>query len=76
MLLGDELTQKDVHVLQGKGWKLGIDQKQKSSQFCGFIGGDDWSISLTKEEYEDFVVLVKSLRYKHQINESLFIHFI
>lgn len=70
----EESDERDVFVLQGKGWKLGVNRqlssRRPSEAYTAFVGGDNWSISLTHEEYNDFIKLLNNLRYSpHQ--ESL-----
>lgn len=65
----DSLDEKSddtgVLILQGKGWKLGIDQTPSSTsseEYTAFVGGDDWRILLTNTEFNDFIQLLKDLR--------------
>ncbi len=60
----------DACVFQGEGWKLGVnsrpaDQSRSTSDYAAFVSGSDWSISLSHDEYRDFVHLLKSLRSHH-----------
>ena len=46
----------DFQLSQGTGWKLGYDHRSRNpAAFSALVGGDDWSITLSKYEYDDFV---------------------
>jgi hypothetical protein len=36
----------------GQGWRLGWDMS--ASEFKGLVGGEDWAIELTEDEWNDF----------------------
>ncbi|GMH40236.1 hypothetical protein BSKO_08140 [Bryopsis sp. KO-2023] len=59
----EQSSEKDLMVMEGKGWKMGFDRFPRAGdRYNGFIGGDDWTITLTSEEYQDFIQLLKNLR--------------
>ena len=65
--LEEESGKVDACVFQGKGWSLGVEQRpadksRSISDYVAFVSGTDWSISLSHDEYRDFVHLLKSLR--------------
>jgi len=43
----------------GEGWRLGWDAA--ASEFKGLVGGEDWTIELTEEEWNDFRRLSEQL---------------
>jgi hypothetical protein len=47
----------------GNGWRLGWDAT--ASEFKGLVGGEDWAIELTEEEWNDF------RRLSDQLHETL-----
>ncbi|MCU0548774.1 MAG: DUF1818 family protein [Leptolyngbya sp. Prado105] len=47
----------------GAGWRLGWDAT--ASEFKGLVGGDDWAIELTEDEWNDFC------RLSDQLHEAL-----
>ena len=46
-------------VKSGTGWRLGWNPQ--ADEFKGLVGGDDWSIELTEEEFDDFCRLLDQL---------------
>lgn len=56
-------TPQDFILSEGKGWKMGFDKRPHNpGSFSALLGGDDWSMALSKYEYDDFVKLLKNLR--------------
>ncbi|KAL3161786.1 hypothetical protein ABBQ38_008880 [Trebouxia sp. C0009 RCD-2024] len=54
---------QDFQLSEGKGWKMGFDKRPHNpGSFSALLGGDHWSIALSKYEYDDFVKLLKNLR--------------
>lgn len=54
---------QDFQLSEGKGWKMGFDRRPHNpGSFSALLGGDDWSMALSKYEYDDFVKLLKNLR--------------
>ncbi len=51
--MGDRILKK------GKGWRLGWDNE--AITYPGLVGGEDWAIELTKEEFADFDRLFSQL---------------
>lgn len=47
----------------GTGWRLGWDAE--APEFKGLVGGDDWAIELTEDEWHDFC------RLSDQLHETL-----
>lgn len=43
----------------GTGWRLGWNPQ--ATGFQGLVGGEDWAMELTKEEFEDFYRLLGQL---------------
>lgn len=57
------MSDSDVLVAEGKGWKMGYDRNPSASNpYSAFVGGDGWNISLTPKEYEDFIQVLQNLR--------------
>ena len=49
-------AQHDFVLAQGTGWELGYDRKSHNpGTYSALVGGDHWSIALSKYEYDDFV---------------------
>ena len=47
---------QDFILSEGKGWKMGFDKRPHNpGSFSALLGGDDWSMALSKYEYDDFV---------------------
>jgi len=47
---------QDFQLSEGKGWKMGFDRRPHNpGSFSALLGGDDWSMALSKYEYDDFV---------------------
>ena len=47
---------QEFQLSQGKGWKMGFDRRPRNpGSFSALLGGDDWSMALSKYEYDDFV---------------------
>lgn len=58
-----ESVEEDLLTIEGEGWKLGYDQNPAPDNiYHAFVGGDDWNIALTKDEYDDFIKLLKNLQ--------------
>lgn len=54
---------QDFSLSEGKGWKMGYDRRPHNpGSFSALLGGDDWSMALSRYEYDDFVKLLKNLR--------------
>ncbi|KAK9829283.1 hypothetical protein WJX72_004934 [[Myrmecia] bisecta] len=54
---------KDFQLAEGLGWKIGLDHGSADpTAFCAVLGGDGWSIALTRAEYNDFVKSLRNLR--------------
>lgn len=46
----------DFQLAQGPGWKLGYDHRSRNpAAFSALVGGEDWSMTLSKYEYDDFI---------------------
>lgn len=59
----DESSKQDIMVLEGKGWKMGLDRcPPDGDEYNAFVGGDDWTVTLSSEEYQDFIQLLRNLR--------------
>lgn len=55
--------ESDILVAEGKGWKMGYNENPSAGNtYSAFVGGDGWNISLTPEEYEDFIRVLQNLR--------------
>lgn len=49
---------RDFQMSEGKGWKLGHDRApRKPDEYSALVGADDWSIALTRPEYNDFITV-------------------
>lgn len=47
---------QDFSLSEGKGWKMGYDRRPHNpGSFSALLGGDDWSMALSRYEYDDFV---------------------
>lgn len=47
---------RDFVLMEGEGWKLGYDRDPiNTSAYTALIGSDTWSISMTREEFTDFL---------------------
>lgn len=47
---------QDFQLSEGKGWKMGFDRRPHNpGSFSALLGGDDWSMALSRYEYDDFV---------------------
>jgi hypothetical protein len=54
----------DRRLLQGTGWRIGLDPS--APVFVGLLGGDDWAIELTGNEFQDFCRLSRQLAHTMQ----------
>ena len=58
-----DMTPKDLVVMEGDSWKLGYDRAPPGGdQFTAFVGGEGWTLCLTREEFGDFVKLLRNLQ--------------
>ncbi|CAL5220304.1 g2292 [Coccomyxa viridis] len=56
-------TPSDFVMAEGKGWKLGYDRSPaSSSSYSALIGSEGFSFAITRQEYDDFIKLMKNLR--------------
>ena len=47
---------RDFVLMEGEGWKMGYDRNPiNTSAYTALIGSDTWSISLTRDEFTDFL---------------------
>lgn len=47
---------QEFQLSEGKGWKMGFDRRPHNpGSFSALLGGDDWSMALSRYEYDDFV---------------------
>jgi len=46
-------------IKNGDGWRIGWDPN--ATDYCGLVGGEDWSLELTAAELDDFCRLVVQL---------------
>ena len=49
----------DQILKTGTGWRLGWNPQ--AAEFKGLVGGEDWAIELTEQEFEDFCRLLGQL---------------
>eukprot|EP00803_Ostreobium_quekettii_P010637 evm.model.scf_78.6 EVM.evm.TU.scf_78.6 scf_78:112625-113491(-) len=60
---GGEAGPRDLVVMEGRGWKLGLDRgRGEGDGYSAFVGGDAWSMCLSREEFADFVRQLRNLR--------------
>ena len=47
---------RDFVLMEGEGWKLGYDRNPINTvAYTALIGADSWSVSVTMEEFTDFL---------------------
>ena len=46
-------------IKSGEGWRIGWDAD--AAEYCGLVGGEEWSLELTAAELDDFCRLVVQL---------------
>ncbi len=54
---------------EGPGWQIAMDSSRGFFPFM--IGGDDWAIELTKNEWETLIPLIDDLISQHQQMQSV-----
>eukprot|EP00803_Ostreobium_quekettii_P005045 evm.model.scf_116.7 EVM.evm.TU.scf_116.7 scf_116:65647-71826(+) len=59
----EETAPKDLVVMEGEGWKLGYDRGATEEEaYSAFVGGPGWTLCLAREEFVDFIKLLKNLQ--------------
>ena len=52
---------RDFVLMEGEGWKMGYDRNPiNTTAYTALIGSDTWSVSLTRDEFTDFLQVRKS----------------
>ena len=47
---------RDFVLMEGEGWKMGYDRNPiNTTAYTALIGSDTWSVSLTRDEFTDFL---------------------
>lgn len=54
--MADGNQPRDFLLSEGEGWKLGFDRDPiNSAAYTALVASDAWSVSMTKQEFTDFV---------------------
>lgn len=58
-----EPLELDLYSKGGRTWMLGIDRNPRKAGYAAKIGGNGWDLTLTREEYGEFISLFQKLRF-------------